>query len=101
LAYNLGNFLRRLAPPTCVRQWSLTTLKEKLVKIGAKVTWHAKFVTFQLPKSQCPDNSSLPSSNGSADLGSRPLCVRPVNHAPSGGMEEGAIGVCGGRVLHR
>ena len=42
LAYNLGNFLRRLALPKSVRQWSLTTLKEKLVKIGAKVTRHAK-----------------------------------------------------------
>jgi len=46
LAYNLGNFLRRLALPKSVRQWSLTTLKEKLVKIGAKVTRHAKYVTF-------------------------------------------------------
>ncbi|MCY3017292.1 MAG: hypothetical protein NT171_21690 [Planctomycetota bacterium] len=40
MAYNLGkflgNFLRRLGLPTSVRQWSLTTLKEKLVKIGDK-----------------------------------------------------------------
>ncbi len=35
LAYNLGNFLRRLALPRSVKQWSLTTLREKLVKIGA------------------------------------------------------------------
>ena len=48
LAYNLGNFLRRLALPKRVRHWSLTTLREKLVKIGAKVTRHAKYVTFQL-----------------------------------------------------
>jgi len=48
LAYNLGNFLRRLALPTTIRHWSLTTLREKLVKIGAKVTRHAKYVTFQL-----------------------------------------------------
>ena len=31
-----------------VRHWSLTTLREKLVKIGAKVTRHSKYVTFQL-----------------------------------------------------
>ena len=48
LAYNLGNFLRRLALPRDVKHWSLTTLREKLVKIGAKVTRHAKYVTFQL-----------------------------------------------------
>jgi len=48
LAYNLGNFLRRLALPKPVRNWSLTTLREKLIKIRAKVTRHAKYVTFQL-----------------------------------------------------
>ena len=48
LAYNLANFLRRLAIPRSIRQWSLTTLREKLVKIGAKVTRHSKCVTFQL-----------------------------------------------------
>ena len=48
LAYNLANFLRRLALPRDVRHWSLTTLREKLVKIGAKVTRHARYVTFQL-----------------------------------------------------
>ena len=48
LAYNLGNFLRRLALPKPVRHWSLTTLREKLIKIGAKVTRHAKYVAFQL-----------------------------------------------------
>jgi hypothetical protein len=37
LAYNLANFLRRLALPSDVEHWSLTTLREKLVKIGAKV----------------------------------------------------------------
>jgi hypothetical protein len=48
LTYNLGNFLRRLALPKPVRHWSLTTLREKLIKIGAKVTRHTKYVTFQL-----------------------------------------------------
>jgi hypothetical protein len=48
LAYNLGNFLRRLALPKPVRHWSMTTLREKLIKIGAKVTRHAKYVTVQL-----------------------------------------------------
>ncbi len=48
LAYNLANFLRRLALPREIEHWSLTTLREKLVKIGAKVVRHAKYVTFQL-----------------------------------------------------
>ena len=48
LSYNLANFLRRLALPRDVKHWSLTTLGEKLVKIEAKVTRHAKYVTFQL-----------------------------------------------------
>jgi hypothetical protein len=37
LAYNLGNFVRRLALPRSVKHWSLTALREKLIKIGAKV----------------------------------------------------------------
>jgi len=48
LAYNLANFLRRLALPHDVEHWSLTTLREKLVKIGAKVSRHSKYVIFQL-----------------------------------------------------
>ena len=54
LAYNLGNFLRRLALPKPVRHWSLTTLREKLVKIGAKVVRHAKYVTFQMAEVAVP-----------------------------------------------
>ena len=48
LAYNLGNFLRRLALPKSVKKWSLRTMREKLIKIGAKVVSHARYVTFQM-----------------------------------------------------
>ncbi len=48
LAYNLANFMRRLALPEEVAHWSLTTLREKLVKIGAKVVRHGRYVTFQM-----------------------------------------------------
>ncbi len=34
--------------PEKVEQWSLTTLREKLVEIGAKVVRHGRYVTFQL-----------------------------------------------------
>jgi len=37
LAYNLANFLRRLTLPAEIAQWSMTTLREPLVKIGAKI----------------------------------------------------------------
>ena len=54
LAYNLGNFLRRLALPQSVKHWSLTTLREKLVKIGAKVVAHSRYVVFQMAEVAVP-----------------------------------------------
>ena len=54
LAYNLGNFLRRLALPWPVKHWSLTTLREKLLKIGAKVVRDCKYVTFQMAEVAVP-----------------------------------------------
>src|SRR3546814_14028816 len=47
LAYNLANFTRSLAWPKEVEHWSLTTIREKLVKIGAEVIAHGHYVTFQ------------------------------------------------------
>ncbi len=54
LAYNLANFMRTLALPTEVEHWSLTTLREKLVKIGAKIVRHGRYVTFQLAEVAVP-----------------------------------------------
>jgi hypothetical protein len=54
LAYNLGNFMRTLALPKEVVHWSLTTLREKLIKIGAKVVRHGRYVTFQLAEVAVP-----------------------------------------------
>ena len=48
LAYNLGNFMRTLAMPKTTEPWSLTSLREKLIKIGTKVVSHGRYVTFQL-----------------------------------------------------
>ena len=50
----MGNFLRRLALPRSVKHWSLTTLREKLIKIGAKVVRHSKYVTFQMAEVAVP-----------------------------------------------
>jgi len=54
LAYNLANFVRRLGLPTSVKQWSLTTMREKLVKIGAKVVEHSRYVIFQMAEVAVP-----------------------------------------------
>jgi hypothetical protein len=54
LAYNLGNFLGRLALPRSVKHCSLTTLCEKLVKIGAKVITHSRYVIFQIAEVAVP-----------------------------------------------
>ncbi len=54
LAYNLANFMRTLALPKEVEYWSLTTLREKLVKISAKVIRHGRYVTFQLAEVAVP-----------------------------------------------
>jgi len=40
--------------PRSVQTWTLTTLREKLIKIGAKVVRHAKAVTFQLAEVAVP-----------------------------------------------
>ena len=54
LAYNLGNFLRTLAMPEPIKDWSLTSLKEKLIKIGAKLVSHARYVAFQMAEVAIP-----------------------------------------------
>ncbi len=48
LAYNLGNFLRRLVLPGKVKHWSLRILLVKLIKIGAKILRHSRYVIFQM-----------------------------------------------------
>jgi len=54
LAYNLANFMRTLALPEAVAHWSLTSLREKLVKIGAKIVAHSRYVTFQMAEVAVP-----------------------------------------------
>ncbi len=54
LAYNLGNFLRTLAMPEAIKDWSLTSLREKLIKIGAKVVSHGRYIAFQMAEVAIP-----------------------------------------------
>jgi hypothetical protein len=48
LAYNLANFLRTLVLPTSIADWSLTSLRDRLIKIGAKAIRHARSIILQL-----------------------------------------------------
>jgi hypothetical protein len=51
-----ATFLRTLATPEPINDWSLTTLKEKLIKIGAKVVRHGRYVAFQMAEVAIPRN---------------------------------------------
>jgi hypothetical protein len=57
LAYDLGNFLRTLALPEAVEHWSLTTLREKLIKSGAKGVRHGRSI--QPIASRSPDRTGV------------------------------------------
>ncbi len=43
-----------LALPKEVEHWSLTTLPEMLIKIGAKVVRHGRYISFQLAEVAIP-----------------------------------------------
>ncbi len=42
--------------PKEVKHWSLTTLRQKPVKIGAKIVRNGRYVTFQLAEVAVPGN---------------------------------------------
>jgi hypothetical protein len=46
--------MRTLAMPKTAEPWSLTSLREKLIKIGAKVVSHGRYVTFQMAEVPVP-----------------------------------------------
>ena len=54
LAYNLGNFLRRLCLPKAIEDWSLRSLQVKLIKIGGRIVRHARQIIFQLAEAAVP-----------------------------------------------
>ena len=59
LAYNMANFLRTLVVPDEVARWSLTTLREKVVKIGAKVVAHARYTIFPMAEMKPKDGKTV------------------------------------------
>jgi Transposase DDE domain group 1 len=54
LASNLAPFFRTLVLPDEVERWSLTTLREKVVEIGATVVTHARSTVFQMAEVAVP-----------------------------------------------
>ena len=54
LAYNLANFLRTLATPEAIERWSLTSLRERLIKTGARLVRHGRYAIFQMAEAALP-----------------------------------------------
>ena len=64
LAYNLGNFLRRLCLPKAVKHWSLRSVQVKLIKMGGRLVRHSRWLIFQLSEVSAP-STVVPGSAGS------------------------------------
>ncbi|MCP4185150.1 MAG: IS1380 family transposase, partial [Hyphomicrobiales bacterium] len=54
LAYNLANFVRTLVLPDSIADWSLTSMRDRMIKIGAKAIRHARSIILQLAKVAVP-----------------------------------------------
>ena len=54
LAYNLGNFLRRLCLPKAVKHWSLRSVQVKLIKMGGRLVRRSRRLIFQLSEVSVP-----------------------------------------------
>ena len=54
LAYNLANFLRTLVLPNPIADWSLTSLRDRMIKIGATAVRHARSIILQLAEVAVP-----------------------------------------------
>ena len=95
LAYNLGNFLHTLASPEPITDWSLTSLKEKLIKIGAKVISHGRYVAFQMAEVAIPRHL----------FAGIPRLIAKLRRARSGsGMSGSVITCCSedhGKTMHQ
>jgi hypothetical protein len=54
LAYNLGNFRRRLTLPKVVKGWSRQSVPLRLIKPGARLVRHARRLVFQMAEGAVP-----------------------------------------------
>ena len=46
--------MRTLATPVEIEQWSLTSLRERLIKTGARLVRHARYTVFQMAEAALP-----------------------------------------------
>ena len=69
IAYNLGNLWRRMALPSRIENWSLTSLQQQLVKTCVQLAKHARYywlilakrhLTRRLYKGRVRPNEALP-----------------------------------------
>ena len=51
---------RHVATSEPIKDWSLTSLKEKLIKIGTKVASHRRYVAFQVVEVAIPRHLFAP-----------------------------------------
>jgi hypothetical protein len=65
LAYNLGNFLRRLCLSKAIKDWSLRSLQVKLIKMGGTELCNMFGALFSnWRRWRCPETCLLPSWSG-------------------------------------
>ena len=48
MAHNLGNLWRRLVLPSNIEHWSLTSLRQRLVKTSGRLVKHARYYWLML-----------------------------------------------------
>jgi Transposase DDE domain group 1 len=53
-SHYMATVFRTLVLPDEVERWSLTSLRERVVKIGAKVIAHARYTVFQMAEVAVP-----------------------------------------------
>jgi hypothetical protein len=94
LAYDLANFLRQLVLPKPIRCWTLTPLREKPIKFGAKVVRHATSVVFRPGKPPSRGRCSRRCCAGSVGCDwhvRRGEACRPLRNDPKGVRRASAV----------
>jgi hypothetical protein len=69
-----------LALPEEVEHWSLTTLREKLVKIGARIVRHGRYVVFQLAEVDAVRQDPASDRSAAATVAATPGMSIASNH---------------------
>ena len=54
LAYKFANLLRTITTPEAIASWSMTSLRERLIKTGTRLVKHARYAVFQMAEAGLP-----------------------------------------------